>query len=335
MSERVQAQLPGPTEQPQGCAGWLMHNGRLRSGWRVTLYLVAARLVDIVVGIAVGIVLVAMIVARQGQAAQTPAQIANAITSIVSNMFEYPALILGTQALRVVFVLVLVWLFRQFVDRRSFRSLGFDFTRGWWLEFVAGFALVVAGWGVIFALSLIVGATTITGLAWDRSNWIGVAQSLAVGLALNMMVGIVEEADARGYVLQNLAEGIGFWPAVFLSSVYFGLLHFLNPGASAASTVGIFFAGVLLALGYYATGRLWFPIGMHAAWNFAEGPIFGFLVSGLDMGGLFDTRVTGPDWLMGGAFGPEAGGLAVAIEVILILIVFSWSRGRRREPILT
>jgi hypothetical protein len=143
------------------------------------------------------------------------------------------------------------------------------------------------------------------------------------------MVGLVEETDARGYILQNLAEGIRFWPAVLVSSLYFGLLHLLNPGAGVTSTLGIFFAGVLLALGYYATGRLWFSIGLHAGWNFAEGPILGFLVSGLNMGGLFRLRITGPDWLMGGAFGPEAGALAVVVEAVMILVLFGWARARR------
>jgi uncharacterized protein len=131
-------------------------------------------------------------------------------------------------------------------------------------------------------------------------------------------------------MLQNLAEGIRFWPALFVSSLYFGLLHLLNPGAGVASTAGILLAGILLALGYYATGRLWFSIGMHAAWNFAEGPVFGFLVSGLNMGGLFQLKINGPDWLMGGGFGPEAGALAVGVEVAMIVALFVWARRKKQ-----
>ncbi len=63
---------------------------------------------------------------------------------------------------------------------------------------------------------------------------------------------------------------------------------------------------------------------MHAAWNFAEGPVFGFPVSGLDMGGLFRLQITGPDWLTGGAFGPEAGALAIAMEIALSAILGAW-----------
>src|SRR5512146_763337 len=134
MSNATRPRQPERRTQPQGCAGWLVHAGRLRSGWRVLFYLIAGRALDLVVGLVVGLVLVGVILLRPGQPTQTPAQIANAITAIVSNMFDYPALILGSQALRVVLVLALIRLFRRFIDRRSFRSLGFEFTGGWWLE---------------------------------------------------------------------------------------------------------------------------------------------------------------------------------------------------------
>ncbi|MBI4788027.1 MAG: CPBP family intramembrane metalloprotease [Chloroflexi bacterium] len=315
--------------QGKGCARWFVREGRLRSGWRVALYLVVARLFELLATLALGLVLglvIGLILSQQGA---TPDEIGSRVLAYFQNVYDNPPLILSFLAERLVVILGVVWLFRRFLDKRSLRSLGFELTRGWWQEFLRGFAYSTLGWAVIFALSLTFGAATIVGLEWSSGNWGAVAGGLGYGLLLNILVGFAEETDARGYVLQNLAEGIRFWPAVLISSLYFGLLHLLNPGAGLTSTVGIFFAGVLLALGYYATGRLWFSIGMHAAWNFAEGPIFGFLVSGLDMGGLFELRIIGPDWLMGGGFGPEAGALAVTVEVVMIIGLFLWARKRQ------
>jgi hypothetical protein len=65
---------------------------------------------------------------------------------------------------------------------------------------------------------------------------------------------------------------------------------------------------------------------MHAAWNFSEGPLFGFPVSGLDMSALFQLRIQGPEWLMGGPFGPEAGALAIFAEIAMIGVLFGWTR---------
>ena len=318
-----------PATRGKGCARWFVREGRLRSGWRVALYLVVARLLDLISAIALGLVLglvFAFILSQQGV---PPAEIGSQIEAYFRNVYDHPPVILGFQVERLVLALVVVSIFRRFLDKRSIGSLGFRFSPGWWQEFLGGFAYSMVGWGVIFALSLALSAATVVGFEWTTGNWGAVAGGLAYGLLLNLLVGFTEEIDARGYMLQNLAEGIRFWPAVIVSSLYFGLLHLLNPGAGVTSTVGIFFAGVLLALGYYATGRLWFSIGMHAAWNFAQGPIFGFLVSGLNMGGLFQLQITGPDWLMGGGFGPEAGALAVAVEVLMIVVLFVWARRKQ------
>lgn len=317
----------------QGIASWFIKDGRLRSGWRVTLYIIAARLMDLVSVLVIGAFIAVTIARPLAQQGLSQAEIVSRIAAMFANMLDYPLLALGAEGTRLVLVLALVWVFRRFVDRKSFRSLGFETPDGWWRELLAGFLLIVVAWGLIFTLSLTFGAATITGLTWDAGDWAPLLQTLVVGLALNFMVGIAEETDARGYILQNLAEGIRFWPAAIVSSAYFGLLHLLNPGAGVASTLGIFFAGLLLAFGYYVTGRLWFPIGMHAAWNFAEGPIFGFLVSGIRMGGLFQVRVLGPDWLMGGSFGPEAGALAVVVEIVLIGVLYLWARRRRKESV--
>lgn len=315
----------------KGCAQVLIADNRLRSGWRVTLYTIAARIGDLIIGLLIGILLFVIVGMPLLQAGVPPEEVSNRLLALAQNFADYPLVGLAPQAARLLLILGLVWLFRRAVDKRSFRSLGFQTTAGWWQEAVAGFILVVLAWAVIFLLSLTLGAIVISDSVLTRGNWAGAATGLAAGLALNVMVGIVEEVEARGYVLQNLAEGIRFWPAVAVSSLYFTLLHFLNPGAGLGSFVGILFAGILLALGYYATGRLWFPIGLHAGWNFAQGPLFGFLVSGIDMGGLVETRVVGPDWLMGGAFGPEAGALAIAVEAVLIAILFVWGRRRQSE----
>ncbi len=320
-----------PVTQPKGCASWFIREGRLRSGWRVTLYLNASRFVDLTIGVAIVMVGLFMIALPAEQNGSIEIDLSGLIETASQSLFVNPAVLFVYEAARFALILPIVWLFRRLVDRKSFRSLGFEMPAGWWRELFGGFWLVVAAWGVIFSLSLAFGAATIIGFTWDTGGWVPVVQSLVLGLVLNLLVGIVEEADARGYVLQNLAEGIRFWPAVLVSSAYFGLLHLLNPGAGLASTAGIVFAGVLLALGYYATGRLWFSIGMHAAWNFAEGPLFGFLVSGIPMGGLFHLRVVGPDWLMGGSFGPEAGALAVAVEIVLTVILYLWARSRPKE----
>ncbi|MBI3742435.1 MAG: CPBP family intramembrane metalloprotease [Chloroflexi bacterium] len=307
---------------------FFMRGGRLRAGWRIALYLIASLIVTIVGSLGVGLLVGLTIGAALANQGVPNTEISARIQTMFTHLFDFPLLALSFQGARVLLGLGLIWLFRRWIDKREFRALGFQLTNGWWKEFGAGFVFILAMWVMIFALTLLTGAAQISEVG-PSLNFAAILGALAFGLGFNLLVGIIEEADARGYILQNLAEGIRFAPAVIISSAYFAFLHRLNPGAGWGSTIGIFFAGITLAMGYYLTQRLWFSIGMHAAWNFAEGPVFGFLVSGLDMGGLFKINVTGPEWLMGGAFGPEAGALAVGVEVAAMMILIWFARRKK------
>jgi membrane protease YdiL (CAAX protease family) len=117
---------------------------------------------------------------------------------------------------------------------------------------------------------------------------------------------------------------------VLISSVLFGLAHVANPSASVVSTLGIVGAGLLFSWMYLATGRLWLPMAFHWSWNFAQGPLFGFPVSGYAGEGLLSVVVRGPAWVTGGEFGPEAGALGLLAEVAAALAILAWYRARAR-----
>ena len=153
-----------------------------------------------------------------------------------------------------------------------------------------------------------------------------------VGLALES--GVFEEVLVRGIVLRLSWRAFGPWPALVLSAVLFGAGHIGNPGATLFNTACIAIeAGLMLAAFYVLTGRLWVSIGFHAAWNFTQGYIFGAAVSGGDFGNSIarSTARTGwPDWLTGGAFGPEASlpALGVCLIVGVATLWFAWRAGR-------
>jgi membrane protease YdiL (CAAX protease family) len=137
----------------------------------------------------------------------------------------------------------------------------------------------------------------------------------SAGLAIES--GIFEEVLVRGIVLRLAWRAFGPWTAFALSALLFGAGHIHNPGATALTTASIAIeAGIMLAAFYVLTGRLWVSIGFHAAWNFTQGYIYGAVVSGGDFGSTLSRsapRSGLPDWLTGGAFGPEASLPAVVI----------------------
>lgn len=157
-----------------------------------------------------------------------------------------------------------------------------------------------------------------------RISSIGTEKPLEIVSAffLFLAVGIGEEIMFRGVLFRWIDEKWGFVAALIVSAVLFGLIHIFQDSASLWSSFAIAIeAGLLLAAAYKYSGTLWLPIGIHWAWNFSQGNIFGFGVSGQDAGeSLFKSTVNGPDWLTGGPFGAEAS----VIPVVLGLLLSAW-----------
>jgi len=224
------------------------------------------------------------------------------------------------------------WVARRFLDRRSFRSLGLGADRTLWADLAVGFAIPFVMMGAIFFAEL--------GFGWIHIEDFAVstmAGGAVVSLTLAAFVQFVlaayqEELLSRGYHLQNLSEAFGKIWGVVASSLIFGLLHLANPSAGWASTLGIFAAGAFLAYAYLRTRRLWLSIGLHAGWNFFEGTVFGFQVSGLDFFRLIRISVTGPDLWTGGAFGPEAGLIILPAMALGTALVWAYTRARLNNP---
>ncbi len=155
----------------------------------------------------------------------------------------------------------------------------------------------------------------------------------ALGYGLFFVLGAVfEEFFCRGYLLFTLTTGIGFWPAVVLTSVLFGGLHAFNPGETAFGcfSAGVF--GLLLCLMLRRTGSLWMSIGFHAAYNWGEAFFYGTPDSGqLAPQRFLTAHFDGPQWLTGGSAGPEGSYLCVAI-VALVTIGFAFWRREAKFP---
>jgi hypothetical protein len=159
---------------------------------------------------------------------------------------------------------------------------------------------------------------------------IGTTDGLPLAFAISLLAGFGEEMIFRGVVFRLFEEGFGTTVAVLLSGALFGALHALNPGATLASSAAIMVeAGVLLAAAYALTRSLWIPIALHFAWNFTEGGIFGAAVSGGKIQSLFLVPLHGPDYLTGGAFGPEASIVAVCVcfAAAIVMLVLAARRG--------
>ncbi len=281
---------------------------RLRAGWRL--------LIQTILMVALTLCLILVLIPF-------------AFMSGISNLSGLAYLGPG-EILEFITILVSVFLARRFLDRRSFASLGLELKRSAVVDLLAGIAITFVMMGGIFLGESWLGWLKFKAFAWQIDSAPTAVMNTLLFLLLFVVVGWNEELLFRGYHLQTILSGTNlFWGAV-VSSLIFGLAHLGNPNATWVSAAGIFFAGLFFALAYIRTGQLWLPIGIHIGWNFFEGVVFGFPVSGLDIYPLSRITVTGPVLWTGGAFGPEAGLIVLPALVTGALLILLYGLARKK-----
>jgi len=231
-------------------------------------------------------------------------------------------------------------------DRRDWSDFGFHVGRRWWSDFAFGVALGAFLMSGIFATEWSLGWVTVTAVFHtpyaDKPFLLAILSPFLTFVA----VGINEELFSRGYLLRNLAEGLNLGVlgprgalvlAWILTSTIFGLLHLGNPHMTTWSTVNLVVAGFFLGLGYVLTGELAIPIGLHIAWNFFQGNVYGFPVSGTTSFRTLTVlaiRQGGPPLWTGGAFGPEGGLISFVAMGVGTLLLLAWIRHAHGRPAL-
>lgn len=216
-------------------------------------------------------------------------------------------------------------LFRRYVEG------GADF------EFPLPAAARELGAGLLFGFLLFSGMTGVVwllgGIQFQGVRGIG---NLWGMIALGIISGTFEEILFRGVLFRQFEAMLGTWAALAITSALFGLGHIFNPGATWFSSFAIAVeAGILLGAAYMITRRLWFPVAIHAAWNFTQGWVFSVPVSGgAAPEGLLLTTRKGPLWLTGGDFGLEASAVAMVVATLagLALLVRAIRRDGVRAP---
>jgi membrane protease YdiL (CAAX protease family) len=211
--------------------------------------------------------------------------------------------------------LALTLLFRRYIDRRPVKSLGFQ-----WQTFqpdaLTGFCLGLA----------LLGAGSLVLLATNNLEWTDVhfaATDLFAGLVLMVLIAFTEEMVFRGYILNNLMESMNKWVALGISAVLFTFAHGSNPGITFIAVINLVLAGLLLGINFIYTRNIWFAICFHFSWNFLQGPVLGYQVSGLPLQSVLQPSLQGPWWLTGGSFGMEGSFIATGLLLFALLLLYA------------
>lgn len=225
-------------------------------------------------------------------------------------------------------VIIMVFIYRKFIDKQSFLSIGLPF-KNRHKDILAGFAMAVSIIGV--------GSLVIYSLGYiDFSQNLIDLPNLTSNLILFILVALCEEIIFRGYILNNLLTSMNKYIALIISAVIFALVHGINPNLSLLGALNLFLAGILLGSAYIFTKNLWFPISLHLFWNFFQGPIFGYSVSGQETNSLFNNDIIGNEIINGGEFGFEGSVICTIITLAAALaILFYYNKTMQAKAQLT
>ena len=290
--------------------GWLVGPQGIRSGWRVLLFAILAYAFTKLFG--------AFVLAIPFLAAPLHAMAPGNFTPSGLLVLELRNLASVTLAAAIMMK----------IEHRSFVSYGLPLRQAFRSRFWQGIGLGLGGSFLLFLLLRAEGVFFFGPMVLSGREILLYAAWWGVACVL---VGLYEEFFFRGYVLHTLQGGVGFWGATLLSSAWFGAVHLGNATdpwyiALSAATFGMLYCVTVLR-----TGTIWFAIGVHTAFDFAETFLFS-PSGGLGVSGhLLDSSLHGPAWLTGGVAGPEASLNGVLVFVLLFYIANRLGRPKRQR----
>ena len=221
------------------------------------------------------------------------------------------------------FILNTVFRWTRKVEKRPIRTLGF-YRENFLSSLLKGFGLGLA----LFLLTLL----GLVALGQYRLESIHLNLYSLVFVVFTILQGTTEEVVARAWLLPQLASRTNLKLAILISSVLFTLLHVGNSGLTPLSLVNLFLFGVAMALYLFKTDTVWGVAGIHGAWNFAQGNLFGVLVSGQSSGTsiMKFTPQGNQDWLSGGSFGIE-GSIMTSLVLLLLIVYLGYQLKKENE----
>ena len=249
-------------------------------------------------------------------------------TASIQEFFYHYLLYYELSSFVIILFLFIFWV--KVIEKNALSSLGF--VKRNWLKYLA--------WGILMSLvqmGVIALVYQLSGIGSFELNELSLEPILFIlGLfPFWLLQGGTEEVATRGWLLTRIAARANLPLAIAISSSLFGFLHLGNSGVTFLSVLNIVLDGVLAGLLLVYTDSIWLVVAQHGTWNYVQGNLLGFQVSGTgaDASIFSFTMGSGPDWLTGGEFGAE--GSLITTIVLLVSLVIVYRLGERRERAVT
>ena len=220
------------------------------------------------------------------------------------------------------FMIIMLWAFMKYIDKEPLINIGLQ-VKGRLKDFNFGLLIGLLIMGFAYFFLLLINEIAFVNIDFNLNK-------VLLSIVLFMGVSVFEEIIFRGYVLKNLLESFNPYVALFVSSLFFSLIHGANPNVTLLGLSNIFLAGIFLGASYVFTKNLWFPIALHFSWNFFQA-MFGFKVSGLDSYSIIKFDIIENNYINGGEFGFESSVLSLIIIIIFTIIIWKYFKSTVKE----
>lgn len=234
---------------------------------------------------------------------------------LASNLVERGVLLISVVVCAIFFIKIL--------NKRPVSDLGLSI-KGRGKECLAGMGVAAVIYLVGFGITWWVGAVEVVAVKWD---WVSLVGSFLIFL----VAAAAEEVMMRGYVQGVLMRtGLHRWAALAIASALFSLIHLFNPNLSFFALLNLFLAGTMLGASFLYTRNLWFPIVLHTAWNWIQGSVLGYEVSGVKFfPSLFTLNLSEENLMNGGSFGFEGSVVCTVLLILCTVLIIAYYEKRK------
>ena len=283
-------------------------DGKVRSGWKIAavtgVFFAITLIIGSILGAIIGVILIA-----QGNFDMTTMDYTEAGTAMISQLNLVSMFI---QEFLMILTPIIAW---KYVMKRPLSNMGLTKLKKSWKDLSVGLIFGIISMTVVFVILLITNQASVE--TWKPSFSI----DMIIYLVLFVLVGLAEEIYGRGFIMSTLRQTKSIPAVLIISSVLFALLHGANAGIGILPLINLTLIGLLFAYMYIRSGKIWMCIGYHITWNYFQGNVFGFKVSGTTTKGLLTTSIEKSTILNGGNFGPEGRLFVTAVILIGFLFV--------------
>jgi membrane protease YdiL (CAAX protease family) len=282
--------------------------GKVRSGWKIAAVLGVFFAITLVIGGIIGIITSVFIISG-GNFDLNTMNYTDAGLKMMDNLNK---ILLFIQEIILIFIPIVAW---KYVIKRPLSNMGFTPFKKDRKDFVVGLLFGIVSITIVFVALLLTGNAVVE--SWKPQF----TSDTIIYLVIFTLVGFAEEIFGRGYVMSVLRQTRNVPAIVLISSIIFALMHGGNAGIGILPLINLTLVGILFAYMYLKSGNIWMCIGYHITWNYFQGNVFGFKVSGTAPAGLISTTYPSNNIFNGGNFGPEGGLFVTAIILLGLLYV--------------